>query len=304
MKRQFLIITLITTSLLAQQVLAIGISPARNTFDLLEYNCTFGRNIGYMLIRPSSARYSMFSVYDAAGMNGTVTACSATNSFEYIDDKNILIDWQSSELASSSSITATINLQSPQLWDCPAEPGGNVYMTDLVRHSDVIESESGISAGVATVSQIALYRNYAPRANLLNYPETVMAGQSANFVFQFEDKMASWWSKYSDRDYYGRPFFSYTIDWDSDGITDFNGSAIFDEESVYDSQYRIYRWTSGIQTGTVSLDHIFDVAGNYTATVTVSDSEELTSLEIPIHVVPEPATILFFGLGGLIFRRK
>jgi hypothetical protein len=306
MKRKIMIVAVVflMTDFLIQQASAIGISPARTTRDLLEYNCAFNSSIGYTLTRPSSARYSMFSVYDAAGMNGTITGCSASNSFEYIDNKNILIDWQSNELLSVSTTTAAINIQSPQSWNCPAVPGEGSYMADLVRHSEVVNVGSGISVGVAAVSQISLWRNYAPKAYALNYQDSITHGQSANFVFQFADKQTSWVSSYIDRNSNGGPWLSYSIDWEGDGVADITGSGIFDEDPIPYPKFPVFwMWTSGIQLSTISLDHIYASSGDYTATVKVWDSIESTTLEIPIHVVPEPATLLLFGLGGLFLRK-
>ncbi len=301
MKEKFYVLAVM--AFMVSHVEAIGISPGRWPSDITEYNSQFNSSMGYTLIRPGT-RYSLFTVYDAAGLTGIITGCSASNSFEYLDDKSILIDWESPELASVGTITASIQMQSPIPWDCPAEPGGGVYITDLVRHSDVIQTGSGISAGVAAISEVALWRNYAPKIHLLDSQNIAEVGQSANFAIQFDDKMPSWFSRYSDRDYNGGPWLSYSVDWDSDGVVDFNGTATWDEEPEYDSYYKIYRWTSGIQTSTLSLDHIYNQAGDYITTIKVWDGLESTIIEIPINVVPEPATLLLLTLGGLFLRRR
>ena len=292
------LLTLVITFCMASQVQAIGISPARWTADLLEYNCTFNSNIGYTLTRPSSRRYSIFSVSDAAGMTGTVTEFSASGGVEYQNDKSILIDWQSEELMSLNSITASINIQSPTSWDCPAEPGGGRYLADLVCHSEAFESDSGIVAGVATISQIAFYRNYAPRTYLQSSATTRL---SVNLSLQIEDKHEIWWANNPEF-----AWFSYEIDWDNDGIIDQSGNATLDEEAVF--QNNLYRWTSGIQISTLDLEHVYETGGNYTAMISVTDlgyvSGETTTFQIPVNVIPEPATIALLGLGGILLRKR
>jgi len=301
-KCKILCSAIVSLAFCAMNIYGIGISPARWTNDVREYNCNFNENKTYTLYRPSTHQYSLFTVNDIAGLTGFLTGCSASSGIEYLNDKTLLIDWESEELSSLSTITASVHIQSPLSWDCPAEPGGDVYMDNMVSHSEAAQSGSGISAIVNVVSQIALYRNYAPRTHLQNM---TTEGLTATLDLQFEDKQSSWWSPYADRDCYGNPFFSYDIDWDGDGQTDQSGTSTLDEEPGPDPQYPThFRWTSGIQMSTIELDHVFETAGMYTAMITVNDSKETTTLEIPISVVPEPGTLALLGLGGLFLRKR
>lgn len=291
---------LLTVLCMVSDVSGIGISPARATFDITEYNPSFNSNIGYTLSRPGT-RYSGFSVSNSSGLIGTIIGSSASSGIEYLADGSMIIDWQSSELSSLGSITTTMNFQSPESWEPPVEPGG-ALITDLVRYSEMIDIDSGIGGIAAVVSQISFWRNYASRVYLQS---SAITGLSVNLGLQFEDKSTSWWSRYADRDYYGNPFFSYDIDWDGDGQTDQSGTVTFDEEPVPDSKYpTLFRWTSGIQISTVSLEHVFAEPGDYIATLYITDSIETTSLQIPLTVIPEPATLALFGFGGLFLRKR
>ena len=305
MKRNLLAFSfvLLTIFCMVSDVSGIGISPARWPNNLPEYDCSFDSSLTYSLMRPSTRRYSQFSISNPAGLSGTITGCSASGGIEYLSDGSMIIDWQSNELLSLSSITASINVTSPEAWACPAEPGGDTYMADLVWHKEMVETDSGIIPTLWTVSQIAFYRNYAPKAYLQSSATT---GLTANLGLQFEDKKSSWFSKYIDRDYNGtNPWFAYNIDWDGDGQTDQSGTAIFDEEPVPDSKYpSLFRWTSGIQVSTLSLEHVFSDPGNYLTMLYLTDGTETTTLQIPVNVTPEPATLALFGLGGLFLRKR
>jgi hypothetical protein len=296
MKKNIMIITvtILVTGIAVQQASAIGISPARMTYDVREYNCTFNSNIGYTLTRPGSARYSMFSVCDVAGMSGTVTGCGASGSVTYIDSKNILIDWQSTELSSKTQTTATINIQSPQSWDCPAIPGEGPYMVDFVWHSDVVSIGSGISVGAATISQISLWRNYALRGTVTGVQNEYNANQAVQFGVDVVDYyigngMLKWFD------------FSYTIDWESDGVIDglISGVRMADELG----QTGANTLCAGFKYKTLGLEHIYSEPGDYIISISLKDSIDTTSLQIPVHIIPEPMSLLLLGIGGIFARR-
>jgi hypothetical protein len=178
--------------------------------------------------------------------------------------------------------------------------GGHIYITGLVRHSEAFESGSGIVAGVVAVSQIAFYRNYAPK---VYFQSSETTGLTVNPGIQFEDKRTSWWSRYAYGDYYGNPWFLYDIDWDGDGQTAHSGAVTFDEELVFDSQHNVYRQASGIQTSTLPLEYIFSDSGDYLTTLYITDGMETTTMQIPVNVLQEPATLALLGFGGLFLRK-
>ena len=199
---------------------------------------------------------------------------------DYINDNTAVIDWESSNLASLGSINALVNVKAPDLSVCTVEPGTN-YMDNLVRHSGMNDPVSGVGAVSAVVSQMSIWRNYAPRVSL---QDISVLENSLNFSIELEDKSTSWWD-----DDPLHQFFSYGIDWDGDGIIDEDGTATFDEEAVPHSKYpSLFTWSSGIQTSTLSLNHVYDAPGNYIATINVSDLRlkfsETTSLQIPVNV--------------------
>ena len=299
MKKNLLVFSfvLLTVLSMVSDVSGIGISPARWTNDLLDIDPSFDSGMTYSLGRPST-RYSEFTVYNAAGLSGTITGYSVSSGVEYINDNTIRIDWESDALSSTDNITASIQVQSPESWACPAEPGGNSYLADLVRHIEVVEPGSGIGGVAAVISEISFWRNYAPRAYLQSSATTELA---VSLGLQFEDKHETWWAKNPEF-----AWFRYDIDWDNDGIFDQSGNATLDEEAVF--QNNIYRWTSGFQTSTLDLEHVYETGGNYTATISVTDlgyvSGETTTFQVPINVIPEPTTLALLGLGGLFLRKN
>ncbi|HBG60725.1 MAG: hypothetical protein A2Y10_13005 [Planctomycetes bacterium GWF2_41_51] len=288
MRKRKVLLTIVFIALVSPQVNGVGIFMGRQTFVIPE-NGRLNENITYWLF-PPQGQYSTFQPLAPMGLNTTITGCNAVAGIEYRDDGSLFIDWDAA--GNPSSIDAYVSVSSPDNWQCPAEAGGDRYIDNLVFHS---EGFGSVTMGV--FSQIALYRNYAPKASLQSLATTELA---VSIGLQFEDKNLSWWANSAEH-----PWFSYSIDWDGDGSIDQTGTATFNEEPVPDSQYpTLSRWTSGIQISTLQLDHLYDAVGNYNATLILSDSMETTTWQIPIEVIPEPATLLLFGFGVYLIKRR
>jgi len=294
--KRFSFITLSIVLVATQISYGIGISPARWTVDLPE-NGLKDYGLTYSLSRPST-QYSSFTVSDPAGLDVSITGWSGIEGMERMDDNSILIDWNA---LGGQSASAYVNVRVPDIWQSSVNPGSS-YLGQLVDHREVRDVDSGIGAVLSVVSQINFFRNYAPRINMLSLTKPSAVNQAANLTLQFEDKQDTWGCNDINRSW-----FSYEIDWESDGIIDQSGGTTFDEAPTpHPSINGIVSWTGGLQTSTLSLNHIFDTSGSYLATINVTDYGigETTSMVVPIEVVPEPAMIALFGLGGLLIRKR
>ena len=290
MKRRKLI--LLTMVSLSFQVYGIGISPARWTVDFKE-NGDFNSAKSYILSRPST-QYSQFTAYQAGGLNVEITGCSASDGIEYLPDGSILIDWNSSELVSQSSINAYIDVATPDPWLSPVDPG-NSYMADLVRHTEVLDPDSGIGGVVSVVSQINFYRNYALKGQVIDLQDNYSLNTPLQFGIDVTDYLSTpGYLKWFD--------FSYTIDWESDGIIDdsLSGIRMRDELGQTDGD----SICAGFKYKTLDLEHLYTASGDYLVSINLIDHIDITTLQIPVHVIPEPATLLLIGLGSLFLRRK
>jgi len=301
MKRNLFVFSfvLLTIFCMVSDVSGIGISPARRTFDIFE-NGGLDTEISYFLFPPQE-RYSALQPLSPAGLNATVTGCSTSAGIEYLQDGSMLIDWDTAVKSSwdgVEGIWAYVDISTPDNWVNPAVAGGGRYMTDMVRHIEIEDPSGGIHAIAAAISQLAMYRNYAPRAYLQSSATTELA---VNLGLQFEDKHETWWANNPEF-----AWFRYEIDWDNDGVIDQSGNATLDEEAVL--QDNLYRWTSGIQISTLDLEHVYETGGNYTAMISVTDlgyvSGETTTFQIPVNVTPEPTTLALLGFGGLFLRKR
>ena len=65
-------------------------------------------------------------------------------------------------------------------------------MSWLVQHADVLDPAAGIGGIAAAVSQLSLWRNYAPRIQILDIEDQVELGQPVALTLQLEDKSSIW----------------------------------------------------------------------------------------------------------------
>jgi len=292
MRNYKLIVTLIFVGGTVSQVCALGISPGRWT-DVLPEHVTGDTVLGKAVTLFQDGPFSEVRLLDPAGIDVFFHNNLPTGT--YLANENALVvDWAQ---VGTSTLNLPYNVSIPNGWIAPNGLGTHSMLEGLIHLQLADPSQGGIGALLGAVQQFSIYQNYAPRASLQNLATTELA---VDLGLQFEDKSSSWWAYSTEH-----PWFSYGIDWDGDGSIDQTGTATFDEEPVPDSQHpTLSRWTSGIQTSTLQLDHLYDAAGNYTATLTLSDSTETTTLQIPVEIIPEPVTVALLGLGGFFLRKR
>ena len=157
-----LVAILVTLTILCSTAFGIGISPARWTTDISEDGSIFryGSNLTYTLCR-GTTRYSSFNLSSPLDLDANITGIGVTGGVDALSSKSILIDWDDPILASSTSITASVNVTAPSSWNPSSLNPGSTCIEGLATHSDVISTGSGLGAVVSVVSQINLYRNYA-----------------------------------------------------------------------------------------------------------------------------------------------
>ncbi len=270
--------------MVVSQASGIGISPGRTTLNVAE-NGGLDANLTYWLY-PPQGQYSSFCTLTPMGLNMAISGFSSTTGIEYRADGSVLIDWDTA--GNPSSISAYVNVNSSDNWQCPIDPGYK-SMDYLVRHSEGVDS-----AVLGVVSQIALIRNYALKGNVTGLQDSYLANTPVQFGLEVMD-----YTNYGV--FLSRNRFAWSIDWESDGIIDESQSDIqMIGEFGPTEQYEVY---SGFEYKDLDFDHTYSESGSYLVTLNLTDRMETTTLQIPIHVVPEPATLSIMALSSLILLK-
>lgn len=288
-----IIASILTCFIFSKKIEAVGISPGRRTYGL-QNNLVNGwdTQIEYWLYEPSERQYSTFSISGSLGPLYDIHADINPN-----NQSQILIDWA---LIDTNSTSAFVNLHLDPGWLIPDGPGHQLLIRDAVRHAEADPDGGGIGAISSVVSQLYLYQNYAPDLQI-SAPENILVNEE-------------WPLNVNVTDFHDAPnfrtnnaqSFSYQIDWDGDGEFDesLTGLPYYNEFGEIVDDFNL----SGFASGEFSVVKTFSDAGNHSVVLSVSDSMDSTTIEIPVNVaVPIPSAILLFssGLAGLLgLKRK
>lgn len=283
-------------SFFAQTIYAIGISPGRQML-IIPYNLDNGWDyqIEYWLYAPSERQYSTFSVSGELQSIYDIHAGISPN-----NESHKLIDWDSIN-ANTTSVFMDLHLDPG--WLISGGPGHQLFIRDAVRHIEADPEGGGIGGIASVASQLVFYQNYVPELQIAAQEDI-----GINEVWQLDVMV---------KDFHNAPHylalparrFSYQIDWNGDGQFDESSSGL----PYYNELGEIvdYRNLSGWAHGEFSITNTFSTPGSHSIYLSVSDSIDTTTIEIPINVVgqpvPIPSTILLFSfglLGILGFRKK
>lgn len=300
---QLILITGVFVVLLVSQANGIGISPGRWTAELPEHvtgNTILEKAVTLYQDGPfSEVRLLDPDGLDAFFYNDLPTGASLFN------ENTLVVDWAQ---VGTSTLNLPYKVSIPDGWTVPDGPGTKNMSWGLVHQQLADPSQGGVGGIVGAVQQFAIIQSYEPRVYVENLSSSVAVGQMATVDLLLEDKNYAWFSMNSDHQW-----FSYEIDWDGDGSVDDSGTTAFDEAPFpYPQFLSLSQWISGIQTSSLALDHVYDVAGSYMASITIGElrgSEvfygfnESTSLIIPIEVTPEPATLSILALSSFVLLK-
>ncbi len=303
MKKVMITATLIFLSCIVSQSYALGVSPGRWTSVLPEH--VVGDSIQEKTVTLyQDGPFSEVRLLNPDGLNASFTSNLPTGT-SLANENTLVVDWSQ---VGTNTLTLTYNVSISDGWTAPDGPGTRCILDGLVHQQLADPSQAGIIPILGVIQQFSIVQTYEPRVCIEDLSSSVAIGQSATVVMQLEDKNYKWWGVGSNHQW-----FSYEVDWDGDGLVDESGTTTFDEGPSSTISGIVSVWTSGIQTSTLALEHIYDTPGSYAASVTIAGlpgdgdlgfSDETVNVVLPIEVVPEPTTLCLLGLGVLLIKKR
>lgn len=290
MRSYKLIVIFIFVSCSVSQVCAIGISPGRWTNTLPEYV------IGDTVLEKAvtlyqDGPYSEVRLLDPIGMDAFFNDDLPTGT-SLANENSLVVDWAQ---VGSSTLNLSYNVLIPDGWTSPTGPGGDRNLPWGLIHQQIADpSQAGIGAILGAVQQFSIYQNYAIRGNVVELQDSYSANTPVQFGLEVKD-----YASYAM--YLERFRIAWSVDWESDGIIDESQSGIqmigeLGETNPSDL-------VTGFKYKNLDFEHAYSEPGDYLATLYLADSVETTTMQIPINVIPEPATIVLFGLGALFIKK-
>ena len=273
---------------LTDVAVSIGISPGRNVVSVpqnipLGYDATLQYNLYHSEDELFTRFYldGTFADYNMAASIVSVGGIAAN------DPQDVVIDWEAQGF--TSPVAALVKVHCEPDWN---SPGG--FGTDTVSGATHVQmtEQGGTIGGIAAVfCQTLLYQNFAPTIDI-DVAEVAGLGDLVIFdisVGDFLDANPLFTGDAMD--------YSYSIDWESDGVFDAQaGDLPFYNE---DGDQVVRGNLNGPAHGSFSIQHAFSSPGTQTVTVAVSDGMDTTTSYTQVYITPEPGTLGLLALASV-----
>ena len=149
------------------------------------------------------------------------------------------------------------------------------------------------------MSQVRLWRNYSLKGDVTGLHVTYSPDELVDFDVHVKDYLSS-------STFLWHFDFSYSIDWESDGLIDNSlaGIRMYDELGQTDGS----TISSGFKYQDLAFSHAYPDPGDYLITLGLTDRIETTYIHIPVHVtttpaVPAPSSLCLVAFGLAVGRR-